>query len=138
MKVFSFLKVLFPFFTKKDRNIVLHEDFKRERPDDIPNIKQFGVKSIIRSILSVVLAVACVLGFYFCVTSGNVFFVIFGSIFCIYLFFILPIVFNVRAIILWVLQLKCNKKAIGWIALAVWLLCLVGSVAVPIILIRAM
>lgn len=137
MKLLKFLDILFPFF-RKNRNIELYHDFLKERPEDVPKIKQFGIKSIIRSILSVIFAIGCVLVLFLCLNSKNVFWMIFGTAILIYLIIIIPIVCNIKAIILWVLQLKCNKKAIGWVALAVWILCTIGSVFIPIIVIRAL
>lgn len=127
------LEALFPFFRGRDRNVVLYEDFKKERPDDIPKLKQFGVKSIIYSVLSVVLGALLVLGILACIRSSNIFFMIFGTILFIYLFIVFGLVINIKSIILWVLQLKCNKKAIGWIAIAVWIVCTVATIIIPVL-----
>lgn len=129
------LKALWPFFSGRDRNVVLYEDFKRERPDDIPNLKQFGVKSIIMSVLSLVLGVLCVLGIAFCISSANMFFMIFGTIFLVYIAVVGCLVVNIKSIILWSLQLKCNKKAIGWVALAIWIVSTLLTLVVPLVII---
>lgn len=129
----NFFNILFPLLAKKDRNQALYEDFKQERPDEIPKLKQFGVKSIIYSCLSVVLGALCILGIVLCIRSVNLFFIIFGTIILIYLFFALGIVINIKSIRLWIIQLKCNKKAIGWVAMVIWILCTVLTVVVPII-----
>lgn len=129
------LKALWPFFSGRDRNVVLYEDFKRERPDDIPNLKQFGVKSIIMSVLSLVLGVLCVLGIALCISSANMFFMIFGTIFLVYIAIVGCLVVNIKSIILWSLQLKCNKKAIGWVALAIWIVSTLLTLVVPLVLI---
>ena len=123
----NILNLIFPLLAKKDRNQKLYEDFKQERPEEIPKIKQFGVKSLIYSCLSVVIGVLCI-------RSLNPFFMIFGTIFMIYLFFSLGIVINIMSIKLWVLQLKCNKKAIGWVAMSIWILCTILTIVVPLLI----
>ena len=128
------LNVLWPFFKGRDRNVVLYEDFKKERPDDVPKLKQFGVKSIIYSALSLVLGVLCVLGIMLCVQSANLFFLIFGTIFLIYLTVVFCLVVNIKSIVCWVLQLKCNKKAIGWVAMALWILCTILTIVLPLLI----
>lgn len=130
----NILNLIFPLLAKKDRNQKLYEDFKQERPEEIPKIKQFGVKSLIYSCLSVVIGVLCILGVVLCIRSLNPFFMIFGTIFMIYLFFSLGIVINIMSIKLWALQLKCNKKAIGWVAMSIWILCTILTIVVPLLI----
>ena len=130
----NILNLIFPLLARKDRNQKLYEDFKQERPEEIPKIKQFGVKSLIYSCLSVVIGVLCILGVVLCIRSLNPFFMIFGTIFMIYLFFSLSIVINIMSIKLWVLQLKCNKKAIGWVAMSIWILCTILTIVVPLLI----
>ncbi len=128
------LEVLWPFFKGRDKNVLLYEDFKKERPDDVPKLKQFGVKSMILSFLSVVLGVACILGIMLCIRSNNLFFIIFGTIILIYLAVVFCLVVNIKSIVCWVLQLKCNKKAIGWIALVVWIINTALTAILPFVL----
>ena len=110
-------------------------DYGKIKQDPVlrPKSKMFGVRSIILSCVGMFLisifgnlTIRAITGLG---SSGLGFFIlIFFIIILIVIDFYLLGYFLIYPLICWILQLSLNKKAVGWIALALWILLLFISV----------
>lgn len=98
-----------------------------------------GVRGIIQAVLSAVVVALLVFGGVFCATkiefelAGLLY--LLGTIIAFLCGLAILVQGLVGALIFIIYQMKLNKRAIGWIALIIWFLCLGGAIAVSVVLI---
>lgn len=98
-----------------------------------------GIRGIIQAILSAAFVVLFVFGGVFCATKIE--FELAGLLFLLgtVIAFLCGLAVLVQgffgALFYVIYQLKLNKRAIGWIALIIWFLCLGGAIAGSVVLI---
>lgn len=98
-----------------------------------------GVRGIIQAVLSAVVAALLVFGGVFCATKiefelAGLFYLL-GTIIAFLCGLAILVQGLVGALIFIIYQMKLNKRAIGWIALVLWFLCLGGAIAASVVLI---
>ena len=128
--LFNLIVGLLNFWTKKSYKFHALKDDETKRPISV----SLGVQSIIQSIISLV---AVALGAFLLTTCVNgmktdalmlIIFVFIGLAASVAVMIFSFIQGFLGAMLCWIYQLRLNKKAVGFIAIVVWILCLVGAI----------
>ena len=122
------------FWEKADRK------YNKIKADEVQNetIVSLGVRGIIQAVLAAVVVALLVFGGVFCATkiefelAGLLY--LLGTIIAFLWGLAILVQGLVGALIFIIYQMKLNKRAIGWIALIIWFLCLGGAIAVSVVL----
>lgn len=98
-----------------------------------------GVRGIIQSVLSAVVVALCVVGGVFC--AQKIDFELIGLLYILgmVVLFLCGLAILVQgfigALIYVIYQMKLNKRAVGWISLVIWFICLGGAIAASVVII---
>lgn len=131
----TWLENIIRFWEKADRkyNKIKADEAQKETSVSL------GVRGIIQAVLSAVVVALFVFGGVFCATkiefelAGLLY--LLGTIIAFLCGLAILVQGLVGALIFIIYQMKLNKRAIGWIALIIWFLCLGGAIAVSVVLI---
>ena len=140
MKIFQAFNKLFSFWTRGERKYSLIKNDEEKRDTSV----KLGVRSIVESIYSGVLAVLFLLGLYFCVTNliniklgdgtyGMPILTIIGIVICAMCALVCLFEGMGGALLYMIYQFKLNKKPVRWVALALWLVMVVAIIVFAII-----
>lgn len=135
MKILElFFRFLF-FWTPIARKYEMLKNDEERRPKSVT----MGVRSIIQSVLCGIFTVLALIGLSFCIQNftGNgqmPIFTIIGGVAAVVAAVALFINGVIGGLIYMVYQFKLNKRAIRWIALAVWLVVIVAVIVFAVIL----
>lgn len=131
----SWLGNIIHFWEKADRkyNKLKADEEKRETSASL------GMRGIIQAILSAAVVVLFVFGGVFCFSKtefelAGLLYIIGGVISLLCGLAVLVQGFF-GALFYVIYQMKLNKRAIGWISLVIWILCLAGAIAGSVVLI---
>ncbi|MEG1582180.1 MAG: hypothetical protein RR334_03400 [Clostridia bacterium] len=119
-----------------DRFKKTHQKFKtiKADPEQRSTSTFFAKRSIIFSVVGAFLIPLLLWLLVASLDSGNVIFAIFGAVIAIVAIIAIPIPFIIQNLILIIYQLRLNKKAIGWVALGLYIIMTIAIVLIPLLL----
>ncbi len=123
------------FWSKADRkyNKLKADEEKRE------NSVSLGVRGIIQAILSAAFVVLFVFGGVFCFSKTEFelagLLLILGGVLSLLCGLAVLVQGVIGALIYVIYQMKLNKRAVGWISLVIWFICLGGAIAASVVII---
>lgn len=129
------MKGLVEFFNIIGRLAGLITDYHNIKSDEDlrPKSKMFGVRSIILSSIGIILVVLfanLTVRTVQALSSGDI--AVLLNLFFLLVLIIIDIFiigyFLIYPLICWILQINLNKKAIGWIAMALWIILFIISI----------
>ena len=138
---FSFLKLIFAILDFKVKARSTFDQVKGD-PELKPKSKMFGVRSIWFTIAMLAVICAGVVGVVWIISVLNqdAIMVVIGLIILLVFLIVLTIwggsYLIIASLTCWIYQLRLNKKAIGWVAMALFFVAIVGIATVTIIMLN--
>lgn len=118
-------------------DLSVHKDHITSDPERRRNSNYFGIRSIISSLLGFIVAALCGWGFFALSGTGDGLGVILVIILMVILALMAILSFLqgiVQGFVCFIYQLRINKKPIGWVALAIWLVLLLTVIITLLVL----